>query len=77
MSTQPRPSFTAQLIEDDFLAVSHGSLILLHPVSDLAKAWVHSYLPDDAQWFGQSVVIEPRYFDDIACGIVDAGLTLS
>ena len=35
------------------------------------------YLPDDAQWWGRAVVIEPRYVGDIAQGMANSGLQLT
>jgi hypothetical protein len=34
-------------------------------------------LPEDAQSSGRRIVIEPRYFDDIADGIQADGLTIN
>ena len=56
---------------------NHGSIILLTPLTELAKDWVGTYLPDDLQWFGGGVAIEPRYFDNIADGIQEGGLTIA
>jgi hypothetical protein len=61
----------------DFISVNHGSVLLLMPCSDAARAWTDEHLPENAQWFGRSVVIEPRYFADIADGILADGLTLN
>lgn len=59
----------------DFRVENHGSVCLLKPVTQAAKDWVGDHLPDDAQWFGGGVAIEPRYLDAILSGIDDEGLT--
>lgn len=59
----------------DFIAAHHGSLITLAPLTDEGKAWCDEHLEDDALWVGRAVAIEPRYFEAIADGIADAGLT--
>lgn len=75
MNSQPQR--LVNLIEEDFIAVNHGSIIMLTPVSDLAKSWVHDHLDEDAMWHGRSVVIEPRYWHAIWQGIRNDGLTFN
>ncbi len=60
----------------DFTYANHGSIVTLTPLTPRANEWVAEHLPDDAQTFGPSIVIEPRYFDDIAEGILADGLSL-
>ena len=60
----------------DFVLTDHGSIAVLRPVTDEAREWVDENLPDDAQWFGRGVVIEPRYVGDIVEGILNDGLTV-
>lgn len=61
----------------DFTYSNHGSIILLTPLSEAATGWVEDHIPDDAQMWGRnSVVVEWRYFDAIANGIVNDGLTI-
>ena len=52
-----------------------GSIILLQPQTDNARNWMEEHLPQDAQYFGDSVVIERRYFADILRGLTNNGLT--
>lgn len=61
----------------DFTIADHGSLWLLFPWSDAAKEWTEAHLPEDALRHGKSIVIEPRYVEDIVTGIVDDGLTIT
>lgn len=58
----------------DFIVQDEGTLVLLHPQTDAAREWVFQHLPSDAQRFGEAVVIEPRYVDDILFGIHNDGL---
>jgi len=50
----------------DFQFTNHGTTVLIHPVSDNAKDSVPTLFGEDAQRFGQAVVVEPRYAADIA-----------
>lgn len=60
----------------DFRISNHGSIFLLAPETDAAKAWVEEHLPEDrTSWCGATVV-EHRYIEDIARGIVADGLTV-
>lgn len=61
----------------DFTISCHGSISLLSPQTEEAQEWVNEYLPDDCQVMGHSIVIEWRYVDDIVCGIVGDGLTVT
>ena len=58
----------------DFVISNHGSICLLNPRSKAAKNWVAEHLPDDVQYFGYSVAIEPRYVQPILDGIAEDGL---
>lgn len=61
----------------DFFFVNHGSIHLLTPLTEAAKEWVAVNLPEDAQYFGKSVAIEPRYSQNILDGIADEGLMVT
>ena len=65
------------LVEEDFRVFDHGSIIALRPISELARAWVESYIDPDAMWHGSAVCIERRYFEPIMDGIIADGLTLA
>lgn len=60
----------------DFYVENHGSIILLRPVSSAAKEWIDEHIPEDAQYFGNAVVVEPRYIADIVQGIQNDGLAV-
>lgn len=61
----------------DFEITDHGSIVLVCPVSQAAKAWVAFNLPDDAQWWGRSVAVEARYALDVVGAIIDDGFSVN
>lgn len=61
--------------EIDFVIEDNGSIILLRPITEAAKEWIEEHLPEDRMYFGNAVVVEPRYIADIASGIEADGLT--
>ena len=58
----------------DFHVENHGNIFLLRPRTRSANVWVREHIPDDAQFFGNAVVVEHRYIADIIVGIRNAGL---
>ena len=62
------------LIQPDFEVQNEGSIYLLRPLTDNASNWIANHIPDDAQTWGQSIIIEHRYIADIVNGIIDDGL---
>lgn len=66
-------------IEDttfDFTVQDAGSFLILYTVTEEAANWAEEYLPVDAQRWNGGIVIERRYFDAIAEGILADGLTV-
>jgi hypothetical protein len=61
----------------DVLVENHGSLYLMRPQTDSAQEWIDEHIPEDAQWFGGALVVEPRYVEDIAHGMMEYGLRLN
>ncbi|MGC1965360.1 MAG: hypothetical protein WA673_02805 [Candidatus Acidiferrales bacterium] len=63
----------------DFTLENHGSLFLLRPLNLAAKDWMSEHLPiDDAetQFWGDAIVIHPRYVAAIVEGILEDGLVV-
>lgn len=58
----------------DFLARNEGSIWLFTPITDAAHAWVAEHIPDDAQTWGESIVVEHRYIGRIVQGAANDGL---
>ena len=54
-----------------------SSLVLVLPVSPEAKAWIEEHVDPEAQWFGRSLVVEPRYVEAILDGMSRDGLVLA
>jgi hypothetical protein len=63
----------------DFKLENHGSLFLLRPLTSVARDWMGEHLPMDnpeTQFWGDAIVIEPRYVAPIVDGIIGDGLVL-
>jgi len=45
----------------DILVDHCGSLVLLRPLTDGGSEFLTEHAPDDAQWLGRALAIEPRY----------------
>jgi hypothetical protein len=60
----------------DFIVQDHGSVVLVHPQNQAAKDWIKENV-DDPQYFGEALVVEPRYLDNLTLGIVRDGLELA
>lgn len=60
----------------DALIESHGTVVLLKPQTDEATTWVDDNIGSDNgfQPFWPTVVVEPRYVDDIVQGMQADGL---
>lgn len=62
----------------DFQINNHGSIIILVPQSQAAEKWVEDKIGsgNGYQPYWPSVIIEPRYIDDIIEGIQLDGLVV-
>lgn len=63
-------------MDTDVVVNDQGTIVLFTPMTDTAKQWISEHIPDDAQWFGRSLVVEHRYADDIAVGMESDGLVV-
>jgi hypothetical protein len=70
-SKRTRPDFHI------FSDVPNPTVYLLTPFSKNACAWVAEHIPDDAIWFGSSIVIEHRYAAALVAQIEREGLVIS
>ena|SRR2546423_5566105 len=63
----------------DFEVQNHGSIFLLKPQTPAATAWVQEHIGSENgfQPYWPTVLIEPRYIDDIVSGIQSDGLAVS
>ena len=46
---------------------NHGSIVLIRPHIPEAKQWLEDNT--DGQWFGDALVVEPRYVNDLLDGL--------
>ena len=61
----------------DFLVEDHGSIFLLSPQSDPARAWIDEHISREGfQPYWPIVVIEHRYISDIVERIQNDGLAV-
>jgi hypothetical protein len=70
-------SSPTEQVDPDFFDENHGSIFLLRPVTPSASDWISEHIPDDAQFFGNAVVVEHRYIWPILEGIQNDGLAVS
>lgn len=52
---------------------NHGTLFLFHVLTDAGASWVGANISDPTFW-GQAVVVEHRYAEDLANGMIESGL---
>jgi hypothetical protein len=50
----------------------HGTIALLTPGNEAVRTWLVENTADDAQWHGASLVVEPRYLEDLVQGLLNA-----
>ncbi len=60
----------------DFNLQDHGSIWLLVPQSNEARAWTDKYLSHAQTWGPAACVVEPRYIVDIVTALREEGFTL-
>ena len=61
----------------DFIVENHGSIFLFRMNTPAAQVWVSENVQEDAQFFGDALVVEWRYAHDLAQGIVESGLVVA
>jgi hypothetical protein len=63
--------------QSDFRIENHGSILLFRMNTLAAVQWVTENVQQGIQFFGDALVVEPRYARDLAAGIVTDGLEVS
>lgn len=58
-----------------FAATKYAGLARIEPLTVAAEDWLHDNVADESSWDGAAVVVEMRYFADIADAIIAAGFT--
>ena len=61
----------------DISIENHGSIFLFRMNTRAAAEWVSQHVQDDAQFFGDALVVEHRYAADLAAGMRGDGMVLS
>jgi len=66
---QSAPNQPEQFVEStpDFAISHHGTVSLLHPLTDLANDWLRLHCPrdDQHQYLGNALAIEHRFVSEI------------
>jgi hypothetical protein len=60
----------------DVLVRNEGTVFVFCPLTCAAKEWIDEHVQPDAQWFGNSLIVEHRFAWGLGQGMVDAGLLL-
>jgi hypothetical protein len=63
-----------QAVEPDVTVRNEGTLFLFQPLTNAAKEWIDENVSDEAIWYGRSLVVEHRYAEDVALGMIESGL---
>jgi hypothetical protein len=61
----------------DIAISDQGSIVLVMPRTPGANEWLTENVQDDAQWFGQSLVVERRFISHLIEGMMAEGLRIS
>jgi hypothetical protein len=76
MATDSTPAFRLERTID-IAFENHGSIVLIRGLSEAGQAWLDETVGDDeTQYFGNSIVAEPRYVEAIMHGAIEAGLAV-
>lgn len=54
---------------------NEGSVFLFHLNTEAAKDWVAENVSGESMYFGDALVVEPRYAGDLAAGMINDCLT--
>ena len=63
-------------LEPDIRVEDHLSLFLVRPFSERGESWIRENITQDSAWFGDALVVEPRYVGALLTGMIVDGLTL-
>lgn len=68
----------AEMVKDHDLAVEHhGSVCLIRPYTQEGDAWLQRTAPDDAQFMGKAMAVEPRYIQGVIEAARAAGMKVA
>lgn len=60
----------------DVRAEDHGSLWLLYADTDAATDWIDEHVGGETTYYGEGLVVEPRYAMPMLCGMAEEGLKI-
>lgn len=61
---------------DDFEVRNHGTIAVFQPLTNEAREWAESCLPDDVTRWGGGYVVEHRFVRDLVAGLESDGLSV-
>jgi hypothetical protein len=61
----------------DLKIENHGSIVLVRPLTDAGKEGLRRTAPEDAQFMGDAMAVEPRYVEGVTDAAQEDGLTVS
>lgn len=50
---------------------NHGSIVLIRPLTQDVNEWLVEHT--DGQWFGNALVVEPRYVQALVAALAEEG----
>ena len=53
---------------------NEGTIFLFRPLTEAAREWLAENVDEEAMYYGEFLVVEHRYADDLAQGMIDDGL---
>ena len=59
----------------DFRLENHGSLFLVRPLTKSGEEFLTQTAPEDAQFMGNAMAVEPRYVEGVCEAIAEYGLS--
>ena len=62
--------------EIDVVVENHGSILLVRSQTEIADLWIDTNISDESQWYGEALVVEPRYIEPIIQGMREEGLNV-
>jgi hypothetical protein len=51
-----------------------GNIVLCTPLTDEGTQWIEEHVDPASLWYGHSLVVEPRFVDDLVAGATSDGL---
>lgn len=60
----------------DLMFSDHGTLAIMVAITPAGLEWIEKHIPEDAQTWGNGIVIEHRYVADIMRGALADGLDI-